>query len=192
MNEEPALPRPKTKKRLAIILISLFVMIAISVFVFMMERPSSGKIITGSSSSSPVSQENTARRTSSMAASYFQLEYDAGLDTLSNVTIQNPGSLEAYRVTGDQRILSVTVKQGSNLSEESSYRLRQTQSELYRESTAKHGAHSFVIMKKIDGSEIMAIESGQGRYVIIAYTMNDPLGNLQRETDAILSSFSWL
>ncbi len=167
-------------------------MIIISAVIFVLEQPSNGKIINSSSADNPKNAATAIRSTNKMSASYFGLEYDESLDTLSNVTAQNPGSLEAYRVSGNQRTLAVVVKTGNAIKEESAYVFRISQGKKYSESNRTIGGQKFTIMTKTDGSEITAITLGQGRYVVIAYTSFDPLGNLDRESEAILASFRWL
>ena len=181
--------RVHNKRRIALVATSLLIMLIITAIWFVFSQPSTGKIVTSKTGSTI--NTTTQSSTNTLTATHFSLEYDTQLDTLSDVSSQNPSYLEAYRLAGGQRTLSVMIRSGTKIDEESAYRLRQEQDKLYRESTASYGGQDYILMKKSDSSEIVAFVASKDKYVVVAFTSHDPLGNVNREMEAILTSFRW-
>lgn len=171
-------------------------MIIFSIANVFMNRPSSATIVKPSLSDDPVPEAPVG--TNTITAKHFQLAYDASLDTVSNISGDHRSALEVYRVarsdrTG-RRTFVITIKElpSGGMGEESSFKLRLSQPENYRQSSQTVGSISYVVFEKTDGTEITAFASDSGRLAMLAYTLNAPDGDLQEEMTRLLGRFGWL
>lgn len=186
--------RYRYKLRFKIIFWSLILMIIFSIATIFMNQPSSGTIVKHSLQDERV--EQTAK-TNTMTAKHFSLEYDASLDTVSDISQQDTAALEVYRVarsdTSGRRIFVITIKQlpTGGMSEESSYKLRRTNPSMYREGSKTAGDNSFVTFEKTDGTELTAFAASNGKLAMLAYTLQAPGGDLHKEAEELLSNFRW-
>src|SRR5690606_32391365 len=88
--------RYRYKLRYKLIFWSLIGMLLFSVATIFMNRPSTGTIIKPALSDSPPASDPT--KTNTITTKYFSLIYDAGLDTVSNISSDDRTALEVYRV----------------------------------------------------------------------------------------------
>lgn len=169
-------------------------MIVFSIATIFMNRPSTGTIIKHSLQDERIEQH---AKTNTMTAKHFSLEYDASLDTVSDISQQDTSALEVYRVarsdTSGRRIFVITIKPlpAGGMSEESSYKLRHTNPGMYHEGAKTAGNNSFVIFEKSDGSELTAFAAYDGKLAMLAYTLQAPEGSLHEEAEALLRNFHW-
>lgn len=170
-------------------------MIIFSIANVFFNRPSTATIIKPSLGDEPV--QNVSTKTNTITTKYFQLVYDAGLDTVSNITSDNKSALEVYRVarsdTTGRRTFVVTIKNlpEGGMSEESSYKLRHIDPGQYRESAQTIGTIPFVLYEKLDGSELTAFAVNGKQLAMLAYTLNAPDGKLYEEAIKLIGNFSW-
>lgn len=171
-------------------------MIVFSLAYNFMNRPSTGTIIKPSLSDSPRVEADA--ETNTITGKHFSLVYDAGLDTVSNISAGDKTALEVYRVArsdvSGRRTFVVTIKSlpDGGMSEESSYKLRHISPGTYSESTAEYGGQSFVVFEKSDKSELTAFSSHNGKLAMLSYTLEAPDGDLAKEAGELLNSFKWL
>lgn len=169
-------------------------MILFSIANVFMNRPSTAVVINHSLQDERVEKR---AKTNMITAKHFSLEYDASLDTVSDISQQNSPALEVYRVarsdTSGRRIFVITIKplpQGG-MSEESSHKLRRTKPDIYIEGAKTAGENSFVTFTKIDNSELTAFATHDGKLAMLAYTLEAPDGDLLREAGELLANFRW-
>lgn len=168
-------------------------MILFSVALIFMNQPSTGTIIK------PTLEDEVqveSSKTNTITAKYFSLTYDAGLDTVSDISSTDKTAYEVYRVarsdiTG-RRTFVITVKTvPGGMSEESSYKFRHIHPETYRQSSETFGDLSFVLFEKLDGSEMTGFVSHGDYYAMLAYTLDAPGGNLYDEAKELFQRFRW-
>ncbi len=169
-------------------------MILFSIATIFMNRPTSGTIIKHSLQDERIEQRE---KTNTITAKHFSLAYDASLDTVSDISQHDGTALEVYRVarsdTSGRRIFVITIKPlpPGGMSEESSYKFRQTNPSLYLAGAKTAGDNSFVTFEKTDGSELTAFASYDGKLAMLAYTLQAPDGNLADEAGELLRNFRW-
>lgn len=170
-------------------------MVIFSVANIFFNKPATGKILNPSLSDNPVSQPVTGQNV--ITTKYFSLNYDAGLDTVSNISSDDNTSLEAYRLArsdvNGRRKLVVTIKDlpDGGLSEESSYKFRSINPQQYRESSKNYGDNSFVLVEKLDGTELTAFSVSGDKLAMLAYTVDVPGTNVTADSADLISSFKW-
>lgn len=186
----------RIKMRIKVVLWSLVALVAFTFASKVMEQPSKGTIVQTAPESTLVNQEE-APKANVITAKYFSLSYDATLDTVSDISEGDKNAFEVYRVarsdvTG-RRTFVVTIKQlpPGGITEESSYKFRQINGDTYKESTEMIGGTQFVIMEKIDGTELTAFAGRDGRLAVLAYTLATPDGDLRGEAFKLLAGFEW-
>lgn len=171
-------------------------MIIFSIASIFMNKPSKATIVK-----STVEDTSTAakiEKTNTIKAKYFSLDYDAGLDTVSNISAGDKTALEVYRVarsdTSGRRTFVITIKSlpKGGMSEESSYKLRHINPDTYNENTKEYGGQSFVVFDKKDGSESTAFIANGDKLAILAYTLATPNGDLEEESAELFSAFRWV
>lgn len=169
-------------------------MILFSIATIFMNQPSSGTIVKHSLQDERVEE---AAKTNTITAKHFSLIYDASLDTVSDISQQDATALEVYRIarsdTKGRRIFVITIKQlpAGGMSEESSYKFRRTNPELYKEGSRTAGDNSYATFEKSDGSELTAFLTRGDKLAMLAYTLQAPEGDLHTETEELLSNFRW-
>lgn len=184
------------KLRYKILFWSLIGMIIFSIASIFFNQPSTGTIIKSTLEDSPRAVD--VAKTNVITTKYFQLTYDAGLDTVSDISAQDQTALEVYRVarsdTTGRRTFVITVKKlpPGGLAEESSYKLRQINPATYRESNETLGELPFVVMEKLDGTELTAFTAGDGKFAMLAYTLAVPDTKVRDEAAELLEQFRWL
>ncbi len=171
-------------------------MIIFSIATILMNRPSTATIVKPSLEDRPTAEK--ASKTNTITAKHFSLTYDAGLDTVSDISQGDQTALEVYRVarsnvTG-RRTFVVTIKNlpSGGMSEESSYRLRQINPGMYRESNETFGDKPFVVTEKLDGTELTAFSVHGNKLAMLAYTLATPEADLRKEAAELLGNFRWL
>lgn len=188
--------RYKYKLWFKLLLWSLAGMIIFSIAAVLMNRPSTAVIVKPSLEDNP--RAEGPAKTNVITTKYFRLAYDAGLDTVSDISAGDKTALEVYRVarsdTSGRRTFVITIKPlpVGGMSEESSYKLRQINPGTYRESHEIFGGDTFTVMEKLDGSELTAFSSHGGRLAMLAYTLDTPGADLRAEAAELLGSFDWL
>lgn len=171
-------------------------MLLFSLATVFMNRPSTATIIKPTLGDNPLPEAPTG--TNTITARHFQLAYDAGLDTVSNISSDDRTALEVYRVarsdTAGRRTFVITIKNlpPGGMGEESSFKLRLSQPGNYRQSSQTVGSLSYVLFEKTDGTEITAFTSDAGRLAMLAYTLQAPDGDLHAEMTRLLGQFGWL
>lgn len=169
-------------------------MLIFSVALVFMSRPSTGTIIKPALEDEPNSTEPAG--TNTLTARYFRLIYDAGLDTISDISSTDRTALEIYRVarsdTFGRRTFAITIKSlPGGLAEESSFKLRRVNPEDYRESSETLADMNYILFEKLDGSEMTAFTDRGDYYAMLAYTLESPAGNLRDEAVKLFRNFSW-
>lgn len=170
-------------------------MVVFSIAVSFMNRPSTATVVKPSLEDSVTQQDNA--KTNTITAKNFSLEYDAAMDTVSNITQQDSTALEVYRVarsdTTGRRIFVITVKRlpPGGASEESSYKLRQINPNTYKQGSGNYGDNAFTTFEKTDGSELTAFSVNGGRLAMLSYSLQAPEGSLNEEVAELLNEFKW-
>lgn len=170
-------------------------MILFSIALAFMNRPSTGTVIKHSLEDNPNQQE--ARRTNTITGKHFSLDYDAALDTVSNISAGDSTALEVYRVARSdirgRRIFVITIKHlpSGGMSEESSYKLRRINPEVYREGSMTVGDYAMVTFQKSDNTELTAFVVQGDKLAMLAYTLQAPDGDLESEARALFDDFRW-
>lgn len=182
------------KLRYKLLFWSFIAMIVFSIAMIFMSRPSTGTIIKPSLEDEPNSVEPAG--TNTLTARHFRLIYDAGLDTISDISSTDRTAREIYRVarsdTFGRRTFVITVKSlPGGLAEESSFKLRRINPDNYRESSETLEGMNFILFEKLDGSEMTAFTDHGDYYAMLAYTLDSPSGNLRDEALKLYRNFSW-
>lgn len=171
-------------------------MIIFSVANIFMNRPATGVVVRPSLEDSPRAKE--VAKTNTITAKHFKLVYDAGLDTVSNISEGDKTALEVYRVarsdTTGRRTFVITIKPlpAGGMSEESSYKLRRINPATYLEGSIQSAGQSYVTFEKADKTELTAFAAHKDKLAVLAYTLDTPEGDLHKEAGALLDTFSWL
>lgn len=185
----------RIKRSVKLVFWSFIALILFTVANIFMNRPANGTIVKPSMSDEPIAQDSTGNN--EITTKYFNLKYNASLDTVSNISSDDQTSLEVYRLArqdaSGRRNFVVTVKNlpPGGMSEESSYKLRSINPGAYRETTKNEGRNSFVIMKKTDNKEITAFSVNNDKLAMLAYTVEAPGADIDEEMSALLKSFDW-
>lgn len=183
------------KLRYKLLLLSFIGMLIFSLATIFMNKPSTATIIKPSLGDEPAPAETA--KTNTITTKYFQLVYDAGLDTVSNISSDDSTALEVYRVarsdTTGRRIFVIVIKDlpAGGAGEESSYKFRHIHPETYRESSQMIGQVQFVLFEKLDGSELTAFAVRGGQMAMLTYSLQTPDGKLYDEAVKLLDNFSW-
>lgn len=160
-----------------------------------MNRPANGTIIQPSLSDDPIAQDTSGDNV--ITTKFFNLTYDGKLDTVSNISSGDNTSLEVYRLARSdvegRRNFVITIKNlpPGGVSEESSYKLRSINPDQYEETTRNVGDNSFIIMKKLDNTEITAFSVNNDKLAMLSYTVDAPQANIDDEAAKLLYAFSW-
>lgn len=170
-------------------------MIVFSVALVFMNRPSTGTVIKHSLEDNPNPTEQ--QKTNTITGRHFSLDYDAALDTVSNISEHDTTALEVYRIarsdTSGRRIFVITIKPlpAGGMGEESSYKLRRINPETYREGALNIGDLAFVTYQKTDNTELTAFTARGDKLAMLAYTLQAPDGELEEEARNLLTDFHW-
>lgn len=186
--------RYRYKLRYKLVFWSLIAMLIFTILMRFMTQPTTGTVIKHKLGDELVQE---SAKTNTIMAKYFSLVYDAGLDTVSDISQGDQTALEVYRVarsdTTGRRNFVITIKELSGgLGEESSYRLRRINPQTYRESSESFGDLAYVLFEKTDGTEMTGFVSySNNRYAMLSYTMDAPSGDLYKESSELFNRFRW-
>ncbi len=170
-------------------------MILFSIALIFMNRPSTGTVIKHSLEDNP--NQTEARRINTITGKHFSLDYDAALDTVSNISAGDTTALEVYRIArsdiNGRRIFVVTIKQlpAGGMGEESSYKLRRINPDVYREGGMTVGDLAFATFQKADNTELTAFVVRGDKLAMLAYTLQAPDGDLEAEARELFDDFRW-
>lgn len=171
-------------------------MIIFSIAALLMNRPSTAVIVKPSLDDNPRAEDPA--KTNVITTKYFRLTYDAGLDTVSDISAGDSTALEVYRVarsdTTGRRTFVITIKPlpEGGMTEESSLKFRRINPQTYRQSTEVFGQEEYIVMQKLDGSELTAFSARGGNLAMLAYTLDTPGADLRSEASELLDNFAWL
>lgn len=185
----------RIKRSVKLVFWSFIALVLFTVANIFMNRPANGNITKPSLSDEPIAQDTTGNNV--ITTKYFNLTYDGKLDTVSNITSDDDSALEVYRIARSdvegRRIFVVTIKNlpEGGVSEESSYKLRSINPDEYSETTKNVGDNSYIIMKKLDNTEITAFSVNNDKMAMLAYTIDAPQADIDDEADKLLYAFSW-
>lgn len=169
-------------------------MILFTIAMKFMSQPTTGTIIKHSLEDDVVTP--ATGKTNTITGKYFSLVYDAGLDTVSDISQSDTSAMEVYRVarsdTSGRRTFVITIKRlPGGMSEESSYKLRRINPKDYRESSENIGDLAFVLFERTDGSEMTGFVSHGDYFAMLSYTLAAPSGDLGKEARALFAQFRW-
>lgn len=185
----------RIKRSVKLVFWSFIALVVFTLGNIFMNRPANGTIIQPSLSDDPIAQDTSGDNV--ITTKFFNLTYDGKLDTVSNISSGDNTSLEVYRLARSdvegRRNFVITIKNlpPGGVSEESSYKLRSINPDQYEETTRNVGDNSFIIMKKLDNTEITAFSVNNDKLAMLSYTVDAPQANIDDEAAKLLYAFSW-
>jgi len=151
----------------------------------------------------PVSQPSSAAATEStpvthsLTGHYFAVRYPSEFTTVNEITSQDPNSLEQYRLGATAHgvttaVISIAKQPAAGLGDDSSYKLRKIQPDVYRESTETYGTNQATVMTKQDGSETTAFIVKSPYLATIAVTSSSPVRSSADSLKGLAAAFQWV
>lgn len=127
----------------------------------------------------------------------FTLEYSSDYSSITDTSQQDHNALEAYRLNNSSGMLStkavIVVKKlaAGGLSEESSYRMRSQQADVYTETSLPGKAGKFTVMRRLDNTEAVGFGINHGKLVTIAITSARASEETLKALQALIQTFEW-
>jgi hypothetical protein len=185
----------KTRRRVVLLIISFLLMIVVTILITYFGQPNKAVIVKSSQQDNGKLELNKGVTT--LKGMYFTMEYQASLNSVTDITSQDVNAIEAFRIARssveDRRIMIVTIKhlpQGG-IEEESAYKFRSIQPATYKATTETFNAMTIKMMSRSDNSEVVAFIAYKDKLAVIAYTAGASDTVYQDALEAI-KTFVWL
>ena len=142
-------------------------------------------------------QEEPVKKLATIQGRYFTLDYENTFNTLSDISLQDPNALEAYRLTqSDGAMITnvvVNIKKlpPGGLGEDSNYHMRLVRPAEYTQSKETFGRNAVTFMQKIDQTELVGFMVNGDKLATLALTSTRPSG-MEGAAKNLLRYFQWL